>query len=91
MGALRMTGIHVLAYPGLRRALGLPPVEVRIAEVSQQLAGADLAPEGGFDFAAVHNIQANDPAENLAALWQAGEEHGRCPQASAPASRGGRR
>lgn len=41
LGAVRMTGIHALAYPGLRRALGLPPVEVRIADVSQQLAVVD--------------------------------------------------
>lgn len=41
LGAVRMTGIHARAYPGLRRALGLPPVEVRIADVSQQLAVVD--------------------------------------------------
>jgi hypothetical protein len=91
MGALRMTGIHVLAYPGPRRALGLPRVKTRIADVSQQLAVADLAPEGGFVIAAAHNIQVNDPAKNLTALWQAGEEHGRYPQTSALASPGGRR
>jgi uroporphyrinogen decarboxylase len=36
-----MTGIHARAYPALRRALGLPPVEVRIGDVSQQLAVVD--------------------------------------------------
>jgi uroporphyrinogen decarboxylase len=41
LGAMRMTGIHARAYPGLRRALGLPPVEVRIADVAQQLAVVD--------------------------------------------------
>ncbi len=41
LGAVRMTGIHARAYPALRRALGLPPVEVRIGDVSQQLAVVD--------------------------------------------------
>lgn len=36
-----MTGIHARAYPGLRRALGLPPVEVRVGDVAQQLAVVD--------------------------------------------------
>jgi uroporphyrinogen decarboxylase len=31
----------------------------------------DLAPGGGFIFASVHNIQANVPPENIAALWRA--------------------
>ena len=31
----------------------------------------DLAPGGGFVFASVHNIQANVPPENIAALWRA--------------------
>ena len=29
-----------------------------------------LAPGGGFVFAAVHNIQANVPAENIVAMWE---------------------
>lgn len=41
LGAVRMTGIHARAYPGLRRALGLPPVEVRIGDIAQQLAVVD--------------------------------------------------
>lgn len=32
---------------------------------------------GGFVFAAVHNIQANIPTENLCALWEAFQEHRR--------------
>ncbi|NLB72889.1 MAG: hypothetical protein GX795_02505 [Firmicutes bacterium] len=35
-----------------------------------------LAPGGGFVFAAVHNIQHDVPPENLVALWQAVEEYG---------------
>ncbi|HHY46604.1 MAG TPA: hypothetical protein GX506_04805 [Firmicutes bacterium] len=36
----------------------------------------DLAPGGGFVFAAVHNIQADVPPENLEAMWEAIEEYG---------------
>ena len=41
LGAVRMTGIHVRAYAGLRRALGLPELEVRVGDLSQQLAVVD--------------------------------------------------
>lgn len=41
LGAVRMTGIHARAYPGLRRAIGLPAVEVRVGDVAQQLAVVD--------------------------------------------------
>jgi uroporphyrinogen decarboxylase len=36
-----------------------------------------LAPRGGFVFAAVHDIQANVPPENVMAMWEAWEEFGR--------------
>ncbi len=35
-----------------------------------------LAPGGGFVFAAVHDIQANVPPENIVAMWEAWREHG---------------
>jgi uroporphyrinogen decarboxylase len=35
-----------------------------------------LAPGGGFVFAAVHDIQANVPPENIVAMWEAWQEHG---------------
>jgi uroporphyrinogen decarboxylase len=50
--------------------------EVR-AEVRRRVA--DLAPAGGFVFASVHNIQANVPAANAAAMWEAIEECGAYP------------
>jgi len=51
MGAVRMTGIHVRAYAELRRALGLPEREVRVGDLSQQLAvvEADVADTVGLD------------------------------------------
>ena len=36
----------------------------------------DLAPEGGFVFNTVHNIQADVPVENLAAMYEAVQEFG---------------
>jgi uroporphyrinogen decarboxylase len=41
LGGSRMTGIHVRAYAGLRAALGLPPVEIRVGDLTQQLAEVD--------------------------------------------------
>jgi len=41
LGGSRMTGIHVRAYAGLRAALGLPPVDVRVGDLTQQLAEVD--------------------------------------------------
>ena len=35
----------------------------------------DLAPGGGFVFAAVHNIQPEVPPENIRAMWEAFQEH----------------
>ena len=35
-----------------------------------------LAPGGGFVFAAVHDIQANVPPENILAMWEAWQEYG---------------
>ena len=35
-----------------------------------------LAPGGGFVFAAVHEIQANVPPENIVAMWEAWHEYG---------------
>jgi Uroporphyrinogen-III decarboxylase len=41
LGGSRMTGIHIRAYAGLRVALGLPPVEIRVGDITQQLAEVD--------------------------------------------------
>jgi uroporphyrinogen decarboxylase len=35
-----------------------------------------LAPGGGYVFNTVHNIQADVPAENLIAMWEALQEYG---------------
>ncbi|MBP1705725.1 MAG: hypothetical protein H6Q36_1464 [Chloroflexi bacterium] len=50
---------------------GGSPGEVR-AEVRRRIA--DLRDGGGFVFAAVHNIQANVPAANVVAMWEAWRE-----------------
>ncbi len=62
------------------------PDEVR-AEVWRRIG--DLAPGGGYVFASVHNIQANVPPENVAAMWEAAERHGRYPLEAAAGVPGG--
>ena len=49
------------------------PDEVR-AHVQQNIEA--LAPGGGFVFAAVHDIQANVPPENILAMWETCQESG---------------
>lgn len=49
------------------------PDEVR-SHVRQNIGA--LAPGGGFVFAAVHDIQANVPPENIMAMWEAWQEQG---------------
>lgn len=47
--------------------------EVRV-ETKRRIS--DLAPGGGFVFAAVHNIQGNVPPENIMAMWETLQEYG---------------
>lgn len=49
------------------------PSEVK-AEVRRRID--DLAPGGGFVFAAVHNVQPDVPPENFMAMWEAWQEYG---------------
>ena len=49
------------------------PQEVR-DEVRRRIE--DLAPGGGYVFAAVHNIQPDVPPENILAMWEAWKEYG---------------
>ena len=41
LGSCQVTGIHVVAYRNLRKALGLPEVEVEFCDAVQQLAAVD--------------------------------------------------
>jgi uroporphyrinogen decarboxylase len=41
LGACQVTGIHVVAYQNLRKALGLPEVEMELCDAVQQLASID--------------------------------------------------
>jgi uroporphyrinogen decarboxylase len=50
------------------------PQEVR-EEVRRRIA--DLGPGGGYVLGAVHNIQAEVPAENILAIFEAAREFGR--------------
>jgi uroporphyrinogen decarboxylase len=44
-------------------------------EVKQRIE--DLAPQGGFVFAAVHNIQADVPPENIVAAFETALKYGK--------------
>jgi len=48
------------------------PEEVR-AEVRRRVG--DFSKDGGFVFASVHNIQANDPPENIIAMFETAQEY----------------
>jgi uroporphyrinogen decarboxylase len=50
------------------------PKEVK-EEVKRRID--DLASGGGFVFAAVHNIQAGVPPQNIMAMWEALQEYGK--------------
>ena len=41
LGSCQVTGIHVVAYQNLRKALGLPEVEIQMCDAVQQLASID--------------------------------------------------
>lgn len=49
------------------------PQQVR-GEVKRRID--DLAPGGGFVFAAVHNVQSDVPTENFMAMWETLQEYG---------------
>jgi len=51
LGSTQVTGIYVVAYQGLRQALGLPPVEVELCDHIQGLAlpGDDVIQRLGVD------------------------------------------
>jgi uroporphyrinogen decarboxylase len=57
-----------------QRVLGDGTQEEVRAETKRRIS--DLAPGGGFVFAAVHNIQGNVPPENIMAMWETLQEYG---------------
>ncbi|MGD9316393.1 MAG: uroporphyrinogen decarboxylase family protein [Anaerolineae bacterium] len=57
-----------------QRVLGVASPEEIQGHVRRNIEA--LAPGGGFVFAAVHDIQANVPPENIMAMWEAWREYG---------------
>lgn len=72
LGSTQVTGIHVVAYRAARAGLGLPPVEPIICDAIQGLA----LPDRDLLDLIGHNIQADVPAANLLAMWEALHEFG---------------
>lgn len=73
----REYGRDITFWGGIDTQRVLPtgtPAEVR-EEVRRRIA--DLAPGGGYVLGAVHNVQAEVPAENVLAMFQAAREFGR--------------
>jgi uroporphyrinogen decarboxylase len=84
--------IAAQSYQALRQALGLPPRVTRVCDVIQYTAVLeddvrqalgidttpidDLAPGGGYVFAAIHNIQVGVPIQNVMAMFQTALEYG---------------
>lgn len=54
----------------------LPRGSAEAVREEVKLRIGDLAPGGGFVFAAVHNIQPDVPPENIMAMWEAWQEYG---------------
>ncbi len=70
-------GDHLTFWGGAvdtQRVLGTGSVQDVKDDVRRRID--DLAPGGGFVFAAVHNIQANVPPENIVAMWDTLHEYG---------------
>jgi uroporphyrinogen decarboxylase len=73
----RQFGRDITFWGGIDTQRVLPrgtPAEVR-EEVRKRIA--DLSPGGGYVLGAVHNIQAEVPAENILAMFEAAREFGR--------------
>ncbi len=68
LGGMQATGIHVVAYRGLRQALDMPPVEVQMCDVIQQLAlpDDDLITLLGVDVRGLYPLNSHN--------WQVHEE-----------------
>jgi len=60
-----------------QRVLGRGTLQEVKADTKRRIR--DLAPGGGFVFAAVHNIQGNVPPENIMAMWETLQESGQYP------------
>jgi uroporphyrinogen decarboxylase len=72
-------GKHLTFWGGIDTQKVMPkgtPQDVK-EEVRRRIQ--DFAPGGGYVLAAVHNIQADVPPENILAMFQAGKEYGTYP------------
>ena len=68
LGACQVTGIHLVAYQNLRKALGVPEVEIELCDAVQQLASID------DDVVARMNIDTRGLYPQNSHNWQVVEE-----------------
>ena len=81
LGSIQISGIHVIAYRNLRRALGLPETETILCDTIQQLAMVedDVVERLGIDVRGLyplnsHNWQISE--QDVGAYWAYHDEWG---------------
>ena len=72
-------GKRVVFWGGIDTQRVLPRGSIREVESEVKQRIHDLAPEGGYVLAAVHNIQADVPPENVIAMVEAAKKFGSYP------------
>jgi uroporphyrinogen decarboxylase len=69
----RRFGDHIAFWGAIDTGHVLPHGTVRDVHNEVQRRVKDLAPNGGYVLASVHNIQADVPPENICAVWEAAD------------------
>ena len=81
LGSTQITGIHIIAYRGLRRALGLPPTQPELCDSIQQLAlpEEDLLQRLQVDTRGLYPLNSHNwgvVEEDAGAYWRYRDEWG---------------
>ena len=81
LGSCQVTGIHVVAYKNLRKALGLPEVEIEYCDTIQQLASIDddVASRMNIDTRGLYPLNSHNwkiVEENAGDYWAYRDEWG---------------
>jgi len=81
LGGMQATGIHIVAYRNLRRALSLPMVELKMCDVIQQLAlpDTDIVERLGIDVRGLYPLNSHNwrvREEDAGDYWKYHDEWG---------------